>query len=743
MKRGITALSLLLAIAGTTGARINTVIVIPFSHQDIGFTATQDEVRRKYVDNYTELIGILERFPHFTFTVEAFWQYQQWLAGDPPPELQQFYLDMAREGRVEFTAAFGSMHTGFMNATTLREAFGDARRFGRKHGLEIAVAMMNDVPGFSQDLPDIMAEAGIQYFIAGVNAGFRQSYPMPDSEGLYYWEGPDGGRVLTWVPQMDYMQGVVYRSTSEIEEFVRRMEANGYPYDVIPILAAHDNRGFRPGFQTYINLVKDQIFLSGIEVVAGTPSDFFEAVEARYADVIPTKRGDWSGWWELTKVGGPYSAGVARRAQVLMENMVQWNLLDPEDDQVHRIRDNLLTYLEHSNHGTAGWPGFLTVEQLNTSNRAVVEYAHNAYEGLTDLLDRAMRRRRGVFFFRQDLVFNPLPTETVRTIRFTRPDWSADVTRSVRMNGHEYEALPFAHATGDAWRSIRRGWEFTAPVAPGFTRFTVGARRAYQPVVATGRRVLENGYYRVEFGPDGSVTSVYDKELDRSVGARGFGTVARNPHTGWEYHTAMTPVPTGEVSFRVVSDARGTTMRIEYGEGAVRRAQWTLPADEKALRLDLEIDRNRFGYTPYNEHSSDYYIRFPLPSESTTGGDGRFIYHGPASIVRDYHEFTQVRPFLIAARDLVGVERDTHTVTFASHHAFMVNWDATERYVIYQLAKDFSQAATKDRGVVDIDVVEPGTPEVIPFSFRFSSGSELDSEGVERYMNPTVTWSPR
>lgn len=272
------------------------------------------------------------------------------------------------------------------------------------------------------------------------------------------------------------MQAVTYRSTSNIEQFVKEMEDAGYPYDILPILAAHDNRGFRPGFQAYLNLVKDQVFLSGIEVVLGTPSDFFTYVEEKYGDSIPVKRGDWSGWWELTKVGGPYTAGMVRRAQQILESMVKWDLVDPRSEDCEVMMDNLLTYLEHANHGTAGWPGYLTADQLYISNKTVVEYADAAYGGITEQLDDALRKKRGWFFFWQDLLFNPLEEADLRTIRFTRPDWKSDTARVVKLNGKEYEALPFQRDVEDPWNPLQRGWEFTAEVPPGFSRFVVKGR---------------------------------------------------------------------------------------------------------------------------------------------------------------------------------------------------------------------------------------------------------------------------
>jgi alpha-mannosidase len=44
--------------------------------------------------------------------------------------------------------------------------------FARESGFEIATCLMNDVPGFSADLPDVLAEKGVMYFMSGINDAY-------------------------------------------------------------------------------------------------------------------------------------------------------------------------------------------------------------------------------------------------------------------------------------------------------------------------------------------------------------------------------------------------------------------------------------------------------------------------------------------------------------------------------------------------------------------------------------------
>jgi len=58
--------------------------------------------------------------------------------------------------------------------------------------------------------------------------------------------------------------------------------------------------------------------------------------------------------------------------------------------------------------------------------------------------------------------------------------------------------------------------------------------------------------------------------------------------------------------------------------------------------------------------------------------------------------------------------------------------------VIYYIAQHFSQFASKDKGVVDMGDSEPGTPDLIPFSFCFTSNESMDFDIARRFVNPVI-----
>ena len=170
-------------------SKINTVFVIPFSHLDIGFTHTQKEVSNLYVNMFNDLLNIMDKFPDFAFTVETAWQFEQWINSNPDNDEISKIISYYKNGRLGFGAAFANMHTGFMNRLSLDETFKYPQKMYSKYSIGLKVCLMDDVPGFTADLPDILIQNGIRYFIAGVNDKYSSSLKIPGK--LIYFIGKD------------------------------------------------------------------------------------------------------------------------------------------------------------------------------------------------------------------------------------------------------------------------------------------------------------------------------------------------------------------------------------------------------------------------------------------------------------------------------------------------------------------------------------------------------------------------
>jgi hypothetical protein len=725
------ALALCLASGLPAWTEITKVYLLPFSHQDIGFTATQTEVAEKYHAVYEELPGVFDRTPGFTFTVETFWQFERWLDTKPSPEKLAWYVDQAKKGRLEFMAAYGSMHTGFQNAFSMAETFKPALDFGARQGIPIRTAMMNDLPGYSADLPDALADAGIKYFMTGVNQGLAKSNELQPRDWLFWWEGPKGRRVLSWVSQESYMEGVLIKTSSDLEATLRRLEKAGYPYDAIPLMVAGDNRGYAPGILAYQDLVKDAIWLKkGLTVEMSTPTAFFDHMAEKYGSTASVKRGDWSGWWDVLKNSGPYSAALARWTQNALGDLDRAGLLDRKSPAWIPLRTDLLTYMEHATHGTAGWPGLLNQAQVDDSNLKVIEYAERASAAATALIEGLIAKQRRFLDFGKLVAWNASGDSQPQPVAFASKSWREDRRPIVVVDGREYAAVPFRGEKSDPWRPFDRGYEFSAPLKPGFTTFTIARWEGYSPQALQGR-AIESPFYRVEFDSAWNIVSVKDLGSGKTFGGPAFGAAFESFNPLVVRDSDLRPLARGSVKGVLTADSSGARALLTSEDSALARVSVELPSDRKELLVEYALAKKRLVYTPYKNHSRNYYIRFPL------GQGWTYSYEGPASTVTKPYEFTRLRPSLLPAPGGVMLSREGLSLRFESREAFMANYFMQDGYLLYHLFRNYGQAATKDKGIVDMNEVEPGSPDLIKFGFSLTTGAGSPPR-IPSYLSPAI-----
>src|SRR2546429_8954632 len=185
--------------------------------------------------------------------------------------------------------------------------------FAREHGLSYATALIADVPGQTLSFPTLLAASGVRYLASGVTreravpllspaaaaaaqlTGAWTTYPQ-----LYWWEGPDGSRVLHWRADR-YADGPRFGFDVGPAEMGRRLSdwllthpvflSPGYPYDVALLCGATGDNGLLDE-QVVANVEEFSRRFAYPRLVAARPEDFFREVERRWGAKLPVLRGD-------------------------------------------------------------------------------------------------------------------------------------------------------------------------------------------------------------------------------------------------------------------------------------------------------------------------------------------------------------------------------------------------------------------------------------------------------------------
>lgn len=164
-----------------------TIFVIPFSHNDIGWAGTPAEVaehRVRIIDDALALTSAPDS--DFRFSMEAALYLAEYL--DRRPENTPRLRDGLREGRLEWGGAYVQCYEGLQTDEGLLRQF----TLGG-HLLETGAGYRPrgywnvDVVARTLQLPQVLCHCGIEYLVISRNR-----------PGMYWWEGPDGSRVLTF-----------------------------------------------------------------------------------------------------------------------------------------------------------------------------------------------------------------------------------------------------------------------------------------------------------------------------------------------------------------------------------------------------------------------------------------------------------------------------------------------------------------------------------------------------------------
>jgi hypothetical protein len=411
-------------------------------HTDVGYTDLQENALEIHRKNLDAALARLPTHPEYRFTAECALQILSYLE-NRPPEAGDALVQALQGGKIGFHALFANMLTGLLDHDTLARVVWPAGRLARERGLTYAAAQITDVPGQSLTFPMVLAASGVKYLASGANperalpllpqtqagplglAGEWTSYPQ-----VYYWEGPDGSRVLHWRAH-HYGDATRFGFAVGAEEMGRRLSdwllghpvflARDWPYDMALLYGAdwQDNAPMKE--QLIANMEEFNRRYTFPRIVPGRAEDFFRELERRHGPRIPVKRGDTGLYWEDGAASTAAELAAFRSAQLAAraaEIVALWDgRVEPHDDDApQRLRRraeerrtmwrDLLLFGEHTwgaDVSVSAPDARQTVAQWAYKRRFIESGAAAAHQILTDGL---LRLGGAVSAGRGRIVFN-------------------------------------------------------------------------------------------------------------------------------------------------------------------------------------------------------------------------------------------------------------------------------------------------------------------------------------------------
>lgn len=355
--------------SGQTAPKVEDIWVVFKTHCDLGYTMSAEEVLKKYreemMDNAIRLVEDDRKKPEqerFKWTIAG---WPMW--GDILGPLQT----SERKAKVEQALCEGSIAVHALSCTMESDAFeaedyvrslGFSSKVARTYGQQLPVSgKMTDVPAHSWLLPVLLKHAGIGFLQLGCNYADRPIM-LPH---LFWWEGPDGSRILCNYTA-NYGSGVVPP---------KDWPAKNY----LAVVMTHDNEG-PPSPQEVVKIKEEAAKLPGVRLHFGTMDDFAKAVLAENPD-LPVVRGDMVDPWIHGVASMPVESAVARNIrplepalEIIDTQMRMWGLdQTPVTDDLSKAYEFSMLFGEHTWGGmTPGWGYFSD----NGTNRGTERYLY-------------------------------------------------------------------------------------------------------------------------------------------------------------------------------------------------------------------------------------------------------------------------------------------------------------------------------------------------------------------------------
>ncbi|MBM3236808.1 hypothetical protein FJZ31_11005 [Candidatus Poribacteria bacterium] len=508
-------------------AKIDYVYIVSISHLDIGFTDIPSVVADQQLDYINDAVVATISLPGYKFTVEAVWQLENWFTRANAAE-KNIFIDAMQKGNAGVTGGFASMHTSTLGDEQLNRLLYSTKRIAQELGVTIDTLIQDDVDGYTWAYPQMMAKNGVKYFLTGVNDFLGRANSLPLSDMPFYWTGPDGSKVLTWVNFRSYAE-LFLMNPSQIEQYIdakiKGYEAAGYPYDAILILNGFDNSPYYT--YTHDAVVAHNKSGSPVTWIEAQPSEFFQHLEQNAIDqglTFPNYSGDWASIvFDHNSTMTPVGMAKNRKAHHLIQAAEQLATFDTiisgasyPESVISNVYHNMNQWDEHSGGGP-GWPEYWTPEQTYENDLEHHAFATDALNDSQALLDSGLNAIVSYIPLSSPaiIVYNSLSWERNDVVRVLYTDTQFDGPLSIIDISTGFEVPYQRPAAGEilfiAYNVPSIGYKLYE-VKPGQQPQSFGGG------VKVTANTLENQFYRITLDSyTGLVTGIYEKNSGREL----------------------------------------------------------------------------------------------------------------------------------------------------------------------------------------------------------------------------------
>jgi alpha-mannosidase len=249
-----------------------SVRAVANSHIDMAWLWPWTETVEVVRNTFGTVLQLMRQYPGFIYAQSAAQDYV-WME-EKYPDLFKEIQQRVKEGRWEIVGGMWvepdlNMPSG---ESLVRQILVGKRYFQQKFGVDVRIGWNPDSFGYNWQLPQIYKRSGLDYFVTQ-KMSWNDTTKFPYK--LFWWESPDGSRILTYFPH-DYVNQIQpLRISEDVAEYVPKM---GLP-EILHLYGIGDHGGG----PTRTMLDSAQRWQNGQNIFPqltfGTAQSFFDDVE--------------------------------------------------------------------------------------------------------------------------------------------------------------------------------------------------------------------------------------------------------------------------------------------------------------------------------------------------------------------------------------------------------------------------------------------------------------------------------
>ncbi|HUZ47007.1 MAG TPA: glycoside hydrolase family 38 C-terminal domain-containing protein [Terriglobia bacterium] len=590
------------------GASQYRVDMVAYAHIDAVWLWPWSEAMSVVLSTFRSALDHMKRNPDFAFT-ESSAVFYKWVA-DVDPEMLQEIRQRVDEGRWEIAGGWWvEPDVNMPNGESLaRQGLYGQRFFNHLFGRQATVGFNPDSFGHTGTLPQILRLQEMTDYV--FMRPEEKSKPLPSD--IFWWESPDGSRVLT------YRIPFSYTDPGQVRNRIQKVIALKEPTKDLMVFYGAGDHGGGATDENLKSIQKIRAEAGAPALVYSTPDKYFSEIRGLKGLDLPVVRQDlqhhavgcYTAESGIKKDNRITEMALTTAEKIASLGSVLWGYEYPRREFDSAWQKVLFQQFHDSLAGTS-------LPEHYVQSRQAYGYAREVANEATLLSFERLVWQIPTRDPQSDylVVFNPHAWATNLDVEYDL-DWRPEIPSE--LTDDRGNRIAHQWVQGSTIDRIRHTLLFQAPLpAFGYQQFRLRKTTSSVsvPSVHASTQALENEHLRISFSQDGTI-AIFDKDARQEVFQEPEGgcraVVLDDPSDTWSHDVVSYSDAVGAfggAEFRVLEAGplRGRVrMRTHYGKSNLE-TDWILYAGSRTIEARCSLD--------WHEHLKMLKFSFPVQVE--------------------------------------------------------------------------------------------------------------------------------